>query len=105
MSVIMNREKSENINNEGASVARKRPHVTVAPSPLNGVKLDLAIIIFLSVIIAVIVLNYFESTLTQLLYLSGYGLVSMFWLVIRTRRVMSDYQSRSRNQAHDEKTQ
>ena len=94
----MNRDNYQS-NKEDASVARKTRHVTVAASPLNVVKLDLAIIIFLSIIVAVIVLNAVDSAIAQLLYLAGFGFVSMFWLVFRTKRVVSRLRSEDRTES------
>jgi len=100
----MNKDNSQNGNKEDASVTRKTRYVTVAPSPLNVVKLDLAIIIFLSIIVAIFVMNYFDDTQTQLMTLSGFGLFCMFWLIVRTKRVLSRLQSGALSKQHDEKT-
>jgi len=62
--------------------------VTVPASPLNAVKLDLAIILFLSVLVWLLVSYLVEGIFIQILYLAGFGLVSMLWLIVRTRRVL-----------------
>ena len=56
--------------------------LTVAPSPLNEVKLDLGIILAIGVLL-----------------LLSYGLLGMLWIVIRVHRVMAQFdRERERNQ-------
>lgn len=72
---------------KGDSVAQRRRGVTVAPSPLNGVKLELAIILFLGIVVWVV--HYRLPVLwAQFALLGGYGFAAMMWLLWRTRRVI-----------------
>lgn len=64
---------------------------TVAPSPLNIVKLDLGIILVVGMLLLLIQGRIVDSLLLQLLLLTTYGLLGMVWIVIRTRRVMARF--------------
>ena len=57
----------------------------VAASPLNGVKLDLAIILLLAI---VLLLSSFVLNWPGSWGLAGYSMLSAFWLVWRTRKVL-----------------
>ena len=63
--------------------------LTVAPSPLNEVKLDLGIILTVGVLLLLVQGRALESLSLQLLLLLSYGLLGMLWIVIRVRRVMA----------------
>ncbi len=69
------------------SLARKRRTFTVAASPFNGVKLDLALIVVVGVVVWLIHDRLIENGFGQLLFLAGYGLAAMVWLVAKTRRI------------------
>ena len=62
--------------------------MTVAPSPLNEVKLDLAIILVVGVLLLLVQGRLLDSLLAQLLVLASYGLLGMLWIVIRARNVL-----------------
>jgi len=62
---------------------------TVAPSPLNVVKLDLGVILAVGVLLLLIQGRIVDSLPLQLLLLTTYGLLGMVWIVIRTRRVIA----------------
>ena len=62
--------------------------MTVAPSPLNEVKLDLAIILVVGGLLLLVQGRLLDSLLAQLLVLASYGLLGMLWIVIRTRKVL-----------------
>ena len=62
--------------------------MTVAPSPLNEVKLDLAIILVVGGLLLLVQGRLLDSLLAQLLVLASYGVLGMLWIVIRTRNVL-----------------
>jgi len=94
----MNSNHQQDNGNKGASLTRKRRHFTVSASPLNAVKLDLAIIIVMAIIVGVMVGYLVESDTRQILWLAAYGLLAMAWLLIKTRRVLRQYQDASSSQ-------
>ena len=62
--------------------------MTVAPSPLNEVKLDLAIILVVGGLLLLMQGRLLDSLLAQLLVLASYGVLGMLWILIRTRKVL-----------------
>jgi len=64
--------------------------LTVAPSPLNEVKLDLGIILSVGVLLLLVQGRVVDGLPLQLLLLLSYGLSGMIWIVIRVRRVMAN---------------
>lgn len=66
--------------------------LTVAPSPLNEVKLDLGIILAVGVLLLLVQGRVLESLSLQLLLLLSYGLSGMIWIVIRVRWVMAQFE-------------
>ena len=74
--------------------------MTVAPSPLNEVKLDLGIILTVGGLLLLVQGRIVESLLVQLLVLASYGLLGLCWIVIRTRKVMAGI-ARDREQRAD----
>jgi len=62
--------------------------MTVAPSPLNEVKLDLAIILVVGVLLLLAQGRLLDSLLAQLLVLASYGVLGMLWIVIRARKIL-----------------
>lgn len=62
--------------------------MTVAPSPLNEVKLDLAIILVVGGLLLLVQGRLLDSLLAQLLVLASYGVLGMLWILIRTRKVL-----------------
>ncbi len=69
------------------SLPRRRRSFTVAASPFNGVKFDLALVIIVGLVVWLIHDRLIESGFGQMLFLAGYGLSAMVWLVAKTRRV------------------
>jgi len=69
-----------------AAVARKRLHV--APSPLNGVKLELGFILLAGIVLWLAADSITADVATQLLILLGFGVSAAAWLVWRTRRIV-----------------
>jgi hypothetical protein len=71
----------------GAETQRRRGF-SVAPSPLNAVKFDLGVILVLGIFLLLVHAKLVSGVGAQLLLLVAYGLASMVWLVVRTRRVL-----------------
>lgn len=74
--------------------------MTVAPSPLNEVKLDLGIILTVGGLLLLVQGRIVESLLVQLVVLASYGLLGLCWIVIRTRKIMAGI-ARNREQRAD----
>jgi len=66
----------------------------VAASPLNAVKFDLAIVLTVSVVLLIIVDKLFSDFWAQCLFLAGYGIIAMIWLVSKTKRVVATHQDK-----------
>lgn len=63
--------------------------LTVAPSPLNEVKLDLGIILVVGGLLLLIQGRIIDDLALQFLLLLSYGLLGMTWIIVRVRRVMA----------------
>lgn len=63
--------------------------MTVAPSPLNEVKLDLGIILAVGGLLLLAQGRVLDSLLLQLLVLVSYGFIGLIWIVVRTRQIMA----------------
>lgn len=63
--------------------------MTVAPSPLNEVKLELGVILIVGGLLLLVQGRVMESLVVQLLMLASYGLLGFCWIVIRTRKVVA----------------
>jgi hypothetical protein len=84
------------IGQEGRPVMAKENHsVTggrgfgVAASPLNEVKLDLAIILVVGALLLLVQGRIVDGLWVQLLLLSSYGLLGTLWIIVRARRVVA----------------
>ena len=86
-----------------ASLPRQRRGFTVAASPFNSVKLDLALIIIVAVVVVLVHKHLAESFLSQLAILAGYGFISMAWLILKTRRISRRMAEKNKAVAMDEK--
>jgi hypothetical protein len=75
--------------------------LTVAPSPLNEVKLDLGIILSVGALLLLVQGGVVDGLPLQLLLLLSYGLSGMIWIVIRVRRVMANIE-RERGRVPDD---
>lgn len=64
----------------------------VAPSPLNGIKLDLGVALALTPVAWLAVERLVVEPGAQLLWLGGYGLAAMVWLVVRVRRELQRWE-------------
>lgn len=62
--------------------------MTVAPSPLNGVKLDLGVIFTVGVLLLLVQGRLIDSLVLQFLLIFSYSLLGMVWIIIRVRRVV-----------------
>jgi len=71
-----------------ASLSRRGKVFTVRASPFNAIKLDLALILVIGIVVLVVHERLVEGQLGQLSIIVGYGLAAMFWIVMRTRRVL-----------------
>jgi Flp pilus assembly protein TadB len=60
----------------------------VEPSPLNAVKLDLAVIAVVGLMTVVVLHIVGGSLWVQVGILFAYGLIGMTWLLLRTHRVL-----------------
>ena len=74
--------------------------MTVAPSPLNEVKLDLGIILAVGLLLLLVQGRAVNGLPLQFLLLSSYGLLGMIWIVVRVRRVVAKLE-RERDQLPD----
>ncbi len=75
---------------EAGSVAGGKG-MTVAPSPLNEVKLELGIILAVGALLLLAQGRVVDSLPLQFLLLTSYGLIGLIWIVVRTRRVMAKF--------------
>lgn len=75
---------------ENRSTLARLPGVfTVAPSPLNAVKFDLGLILVGALLLLLVQGRLALTVGWQLLLLFGYGLLGMTWLLLRTRRILT----------------
>lgn len=74
--------------NEPANIPQNRRGFTVAPSPMNTVKLELAVICFVGVLLLLLQGRITSNSLLQILLLGGYGCAGMLWVIYRVRRVL-----------------
>lgn len=72
---------------KGPSLSRSRRGITVAASPFNMVKLELAFILICAVLLFIIHKRLVADSFGQLLLLAGYGVGAAFWLSYRVRKV------------------
>lgn len=75
------------VKNSGSVTGGKG--MTVAPSPLNEVKLDLGIILAVGLLLLLVQGRAVDGLPLQFLLLSSYGLLGMIWIVVRVRRVVA----------------
>ena len=62
----------------------------VGPSPLNAVKLDLAVIGAVGLLLALVLHALGGAPWVQFGILFAYGVMGMAWLLVRTRRVLRE---------------
>jgi hypothetical protein len=68
--------------------------MTVAPSPFNAVKLDLAIILIIGLLLFLLQEKITANLLAQILILSTFSLSAMLWLIVRTNRIVRGLKKR-----------
>lgn len=69
------------------SVTRRGHGMTVAPSPFNGVKLELGLLLVVGLGLWLVHEDLVSEPVWQLALLFGYGAGAALWLVLRTHRV------------------
>ncbi len=74
--------------NQRRNIPQSAAGFTVAPSPFNGVKLELAVIFCVGVLLLLLQGRITSNSLLQLGLLAGYGGVSMLWVLYRVRQIM-----------------
>ncbi len=71
-----------------SSIAQRKRGFMVAPSPMNTVKLELAIICCAGVLLWLTQERITVDPMAQFFLLGGYGCAGMLWIVFRARRVL-----------------
>lgn len=69
-------------------MTRRGKVLSVSPSPLNTVKLDLAVVLCLGLLLWLIQGLLGTGAVAQILILAGYGIAGMAWIMLRTYRVL-----------------
>lgn len=75
--------------------------VEVKASPLNAVKLDLALILVMGVLLFFVIGTVVTSVWIELLVLFLYGIAAMAWVVSRTRRVVSQLRDGQQSESNE----
>ncbi len=73
----------------------------VAASPLNSVKLELGIILFVGLLLWLAVDSITADIANQLLILALFGGVGALWLVFRTRRTLKQLGNKPLDKRHE----
>ncbi|MDE2088639.1 MAG: hypothetical protein KGJ12_01315 [Gammaproteobacteria bacterium] len=69
-------------------MTRRGKVLSVSPSPLNTVKLDLAVVLCLGLLLWLIQGLLGTGTVAQIVILAGYGIAGMAWIMLRIYRVL-----------------
>ena len=69
-------------------MTRRGKVLSVSPSPLNTVKLDLAVVLCLGLLLWLIQGPLGVGTVAQIVILAGYGIAGMAWIMLQTYRVL-----------------
>ena len=77
------------------SVPQNKKGFTITASPLNPVKFELGIILFIGFFLLISVQGFVQSPIAQLGVLAGYGVISMVWLIYRTRKIVRQSENQS----------
>ncbi|HXH03293.1 MAG TPA: hypothetical protein VNN09_08235 [Candidatus Competibacteraceae bacterium] len=85
---------------ECKSLARRSGGFTVGASPLNGVKLEVGIILLVGLLLLPVVGRVLPSLTGQFLLLAGYGVAGMLWIIHRTRRVLRQVGQQQDDERH-----
>lgn len=70
-----------------ASLNEKGRGFTVSASPFNNVKLDLALILFMGVVLLLLQERLLQNPLWQFLLIFSYGILAALWLLLRVKRI------------------
>lgn len=73
------------------SVTREQKYFAVAASPFNAVKLALGLIIVVGVLLILLTGNLTANPMLQMFVLGSYGVISAFWLILKTRRIAQSH--------------
>jgi uncharacterized membrane protein len=73
--------------NRAHSVTQEGRGLTVNPSPLNHVKLELAIIFCLAIVLFIALPRIVPQLVWQLAILLAYGVVGFTWIAVRIHRI------------------
>lgn len=76
-------------NKTARSVTQTRVGLTVKPSPFNEIKLELGVVLLLSLVVWLLVEGFVSDLTSQLLILFGTGLSGMIWLIVRIKKLAS----------------
>ena len=76
---------------QDASVTQTGKGFAVAASPLNEVKLDLALLLVVGILLLIIEDKLIEQLAGQILLLSVYGLLAATWIIFRVKRVLAKH--------------
>jgi hypothetical protein len=87
------------------SIPPSRKGFGVAASPLNQVKMELGVVLFLGFVLWLAADSITASITTQLLLLFVYGLISACWLVYRTRRVLERWKVQQWDEQENQETE
>jgi hypothetical protein len=68
--------------------SKKRNVFGVAPSPFNGIKLELGIVIIVGMVLIIGIDSITHDTLIQIGLLFIAGTSAMVWIIWRTRRIL-----------------
>jgi hypothetical protein len=74
--------------NQPNNIPQNAGGFTVAASPLNSVKLELAVICCVGVLLFLLEGRITHDSLLQLGLLAAYGVISMVWIIYRVRQVV-----------------
>lgn len=79
------------------SLTTSRRDFTVGPSPFNGVKFELGVVLILGVLLFLIQGRLSSSLWVQSFLLGIYGVAGMGWIVFRTHQVLRRCQMQDDN--------
>lgn len=74
--------------NQSINIPQNTRGFTVAASPLNSVKLELAVICCVGVLLLLLQGRITRDSFLQLGMLAAYGAISMLWIIYRVRQVV-----------------
>jgi hypothetical protein len=83
--------------------SRKNKSLSVAPSPFNSIKLELAVVFILGGLLLAVLDSITQDLFLQISILFGAGLTGMVWIIWRTYGLLKHYSkvSSSEHQSAD----